>query len=218
MENTIKLPRWGFWLIWIGSALLADIIVYKGNITQAIYELLGYSFGIRAPVGNALRVTGQEAENLNYLISMIAIVVASIIFGLIMGAIQSVILKPYFGKSGWWWATAMGYGAANIIGILLFGKLDEGITIGIIPVALGLFQWFAIRKKIRKAYIWIVIVVLAWVLNYHVFYFILVNIGLLDFQAVVRDGLIIGSAMIWCLHKLYPYKDEDPILIAEPSS
>ena len=112
----------------------------------------------------------------------------------------------------------MGYGVAKVIGILLFRKLDEGITIGISPIALGLFQWFVIRKKLSKAYTWIVIVVLAWVLNYHIVYFILVNIGMLDFQGVVRDGFIIGGAMVWCLHKLYPYEDKSPSLIAEPSS
>lgn len=126
MENKVRFSRWSFLLIWIGASLLAFIIVEVGNIAQAVYEVLGYNVGTRAPLGMPLPVTGQKAEQLDLIITIIALTISGVIYGVITGVIQSAILKPHIGKSRWWLATTLGYGVANLISYPLFSLLDVG--------------------------------------------------------------------------------------------
>lgn len=86
-----------------------------------------------------------------------------ILTGLVIGALQWIVLRPLIRQSGWWiLSSALGWAAGQGLALLfppLEGKLLLMTTIG---AALGFGQWLILRWQIYRAWWWIVLSTLGW--------------------------------------------------------
>jgi hypothetical protein len=82
-----------------------------------------------------------------------------LIWGLLMGTLQWLVLRKYISSKHWISATAIGWGI-----IIQFGDIgglainfNFGLFVLVSPLLLGLFQWLLLRHHVQYAWVWIIV-------------------------------------------------------------
>jgi len=190
MEANHLPSRWGFWLQW----------VLTGIITSWLIQLLD------APSTN---FTAQASQVVYFLVIM----------SILWSIMQWLILRRYLPRAGWWIpASAVGIFAGWVLGGMFVGVANAllGLNIwdsqehpfllvytGIQGACIGFFQWLVLRKKVRRAGLWILACSIAWALAQATFILGLnLSVGgilLTDLTVVV--GAITGVVLVWLLRQ-----------------
>lgn len=133
--------NWGFWLSWA----LAFLGFPLGGL------LANLSLG---PVSTPLRG-----------------LLAGLITGAVLGAVQWWVLRSHWPLSAWWIvATSVGLAVGLAAGIGLAGTETAGnallLRALITGLSLGLAQWMVLQAVVPNAWLWAVVVALAWPLGW----------------------------------------------------
>jgi uncharacterized membrane-anchored protein YitT (DUF2179 family) len=106
--------------------------------------------------------------------------ISGIVFGAVGGTAQALVLRSYLPKPYWWiwanallWATCFGFIGGRrwewswsvvLINLAIWGS-GKVITYEFLgAIGLGCLQWLILRKRIAKAYLWILTVIVNWLM------------------------------------------------------
>ena len=114
------------------------------------------------------------------------ILLIALVTGAVLGAGQGFIMLPYLDRSEVWIAvTALGYTAGLAIPSLL--DFDPLLRYALVGVALGLLQWWVLRRYVQSAGWWIGINIVCWLVA-----------GTVDHGAILYSP-VTGFTMLWLL-------------------
>lgn len=86
--------------------------------------------------------------------------------GLVVGALQWLVLRLHIRRAGWWGLVTAAAWAVTWLPATAAVPPDLGILIGaLIGAALGTLQWLILRDQVYQAAWWIVISSLAWTIG-----------------------------------------------------
>jgi hypothetical protein len=156
---TNRRPRWFFYPAWV--ALSAISIPIAGGIALALVSIA------KKVVGNTIQVGGYTHITEDYLSGD----TIWLVFGLLSGFLQYLLLRRYLPRMGWWIAATMSGLLLGLVGNhLLFQPLYsilDSMWFGILMTVLvggsmGLVQWVVLRQRVHHAAWWILANVLGW--------------------------------------------------------
>lgn len=155
--NTYRKPfGWRFLFVW-------TFAIYFGILASRFISLLVLVFFKSHP----LLFDDPRAHMLEVSLGLI-VLVSAVSFGGLVGIAQWVMLRRFVALRGivWVGVTILGYLIAMLIVITptLGGDIWSGGILGIIITGgtLGIFQWFALRKRVNRAWLWIGISLIGW--------------------------------------------------------
>jgi hypothetical protein len=173
---------WGFWLWWV------------------LASTMGWAVGARVgvAVGSFGEPPGFEAAQ-----SVPTIIVAGYlgvaVGGILVGVLQSLVLRRKIARAGWW--VLAGVGAAAVIGVVVFGvgvvNTDVGWVVGasLFGIVVGVLQWLVLRRQVARAGWWVLASAVGWFVGMPVG-------GVLDWPALgAAYGAITGIALVWLLRQ-----------------
>jgi hypothetical protein len=146
-RNTIS---WGCFLTWLFATLLG--VVAGFTVFFGVMAGLGESMGVIPDFAASLILTGC--------------------LGSVIALAQWFILRRYVQRSAVWVAlTLLGFLVASPVLLSMSGGFGPGITlrasIGMTAAlggALGVAQWIALYRKVRRSALWIGISLMSWIL------------------------------------------------------
>lgn len=148
--------------------------------------------------GTAVEVTGLGEMSLQSSPPRIMAGFLGVAFaGILVGALQWLILRKRLTGSGWWLVTNIG--AAALFGAIFFGigtgTTDLGWVAGIYIYGMvaGVLQWLVIKRQIKDAGWWVLASTVGWVAGIPV----AEMVGWNGLGAV--HGAITGASMVWLL-------------------
>jgi serine/threonine-protein kinase len=119
--------------------------------------------------------------------ALLAVLLMALVMGAVLGAGQGFIMLPYLDRSELWIGlTALGYAIGFIVPSLL--KLDPLLRYAAIGLALGLLQWWMLRRYVEAAGWWIVVNFACWLIA-----------GMFD-QGALLYSPVSGFVMMWLLN------------------
>lgn len=135
------ISNWGFWLSWA--------VAFLGFPLGGVLANLGVG-----PVSTPLR---------GFL--------AGLITGAVLGAVQWWVLRSHWPLTAWWIAaTGLGMAVGLAAGIGLWGTETAGnallLRALITGVGIGVAQWLVLQPLMPNAFVWSVMVALAWPLGW----------------------------------------------------
>ena len=160
MSNNSQQGTWNFGLLWIivntcGWGMYVIIAAAAGWIVWQAYQELSYGQGIQFLANESNRI-------------LIAIVIFSLCWGAIVGLVQQFVLRRRFKLEGKRWVLA------TIIGLLVYVAVRDSATLLAVivmiptlysyvpyickftaPFALGVAQWFILRRYFARSGWWI---------------------------------------------------------------
>jgi hypothetical protein len=184
-----KSVGWRFWAKWALASFLGLLVGMGGFVAVGI-------------------LAGDAIDRLpEFVFGMLL----GAIFGTTFGAAQWWVLRAHLRQVGAWiGATLSGFvvGAAIVFGLMngsdpgtsLITKLGHGCTLG---AALGIPEWFALRRTLDKASPWIAISVVSWVMAEVIGVALSVVVGPpFDLLGLFLVGAVLpGGGMKWLLYR-----------------
>jgi hypothetical protein len=86
-----------------------------------------------------------------------------VVFGATVGASQSLLLRQQVSPWGWLWPTAIGSGVVLLKGTPYgTSSIGAGITAAVVGAAIGIAQWFILRKHGARAGWWVAVSAVGW--------------------------------------------------------
>ena len=145
-RNTVG---WGFFLIWALATLFGVVV---GFLVFFI----------------AMSVLGESSKSIP---EFAAVSLLTFSFGTVIGVAQWSVLRRYVQRSAIWIAvTLLGFLISSPVLLSMSGGFGPYITSlaslrmsAALGAALGIAQWFAFRKKVNRAALWIGISLIGWV-------------------------------------------------------
>lgn len=166
--------------------------VSSGWMTWLLW-VIASTVGFAAGMGVSLVVSSKVSET-----------AATLVFGLLSGLVQWLVLRRLFRPAGWWMAAnglgiPLGFAAANLLQRLLLWSgpslLDQAAGFGIPGVLVGMAQWLVLRSHFRKAGWWVLISTAGWLLGGCLIW--VIDLQLPAFNEILTSytlvGLIIGT-------------------------
>jgi hypothetical protein len=133
------------------------------------------------------------------------------VVGLLLGALQGLVLRPHFSKVGqlgsaavWLVATTLGWGGGFAVGAYLAQRSElveaafgaaTGVAVG---ASLGVLQWLVLRRHFSRAALWIPVSIFAWGASLVYYQPGAVWLGLLY---GTLSGLVSGIAILWLVYR-----------------
>jgi len=119
--------------------------------------------------------------------ALVGVLLMALVMGAVLGAGQGLIMMPYLDRSELWIGlTALGYAVGfGVPSLLGFDSLLRYASIGL---ALGLLQWWVLRRYVEAAGWWIVVNLACWLVA-----------GLVD-QGALLYSPVSGLVMMWLLN------------------
>ncbi len=135
-------PSWRVWFLWLMAA--------------------AYGWG------TAVEITGLGELTLQYSPArLVAAYVGVAAAGVLVGALQWLVLRKKVAQAGWWVLTSLG--AAVVFGAVVFGMrtvdADVGWVVGtgLIGLVAGVLQWLVLRQTVARAGWWVLASTVGWV-------------------------------------------------------
>jgi hypothetical protein len=142
------------------KSLLGQTFFFKWILANALGGMLGWFVGLISAIGVVVLITmvglvlNLESQVVITLAIGVGIIVAAIIFGVLLGAIQWFVLRKYNFQTIWWFfASAMGIIVGSGVGWALGGYAAIA-TIGLVA---GAIQWLGLRRQVSPAGWWILV-------------------------------------------------------------
>ena len=158
-------PGWGLWILW----MLASTVAWA----------VGAPVGVAAGAGNII-VAGY---------------VGIAVGGVVVGALQWLLLRHWIHRAIWW--VAANIAAVAVVGILVFGlgliNVDVGWVIGVavFGTVVGVLQWLVLRHEVGRAGWWVLASTVGWVVGGPLG-------GFVGWAALgAAYGAITGAALVW---------------------
>ena len=193
--QTDRRLEWGFWLKWVFINAVAFTVAYTlaNDIANIVFQLL-YSMHVM--------YVSFEVSSTNVFAAM----VFGAIYGILIGAVQSLALHGRF-RQATQWAIATGLGESLAVGLNNFGAMTAmtafpifvpGVVIGIF---VGIAQWVILRRKFSNSEWWI----LASAISFGVIIVASFWLGSHPTEAIARclNGIIFGAITGLVLVYLY---------------
>ncbi len=150
-------PEWFFYPGWVMLSVVSLPIAWA--LAWALISLI-----VKA-VGDTIQVWGQTHITEDFLL-FFALLPA---LGLLIGLLQYMLLRRYLPRIGWWVAaTVLGWSLPFAVLSLAFTLLivDSGwytaLAIVLIGGSVTFPQWLVLRRRVRRAALWVVAGVLGW--------------------------------------------------------
>ena len=128
--------------------------------------------------------------------------------GLLLGAMQWLVLRAHIKGSGWWvFVSALGWAVGFSIGVelaLRLGLTDVlfGLVVGIFTgITLGIFQWIILRRQVPNAGWWVPASTFAWTSS--LLYYRPGITGVGAFYGIL-SGLVTATVLLWLLYRPEP--------------
>lgn len=180
MKTKQKPAGWGFWIKW--------------ELANAVGMFLGYFAGFFTVILTSVFLEFSFAPS-----------IFGIMLGLMVGAAQALILRPYVGRV-LCWIPASAIAAGSIVGLMFSGGFDMPESIGWLVVAsivagaiAGALQWLILRNGNTHAAWWIPSSAVGWGSTIPIMMAV-VKLAEPIRSDVVRMGLLVGSAVLmWAL-------------------
>jgi hypothetical protein len=145
-RNTVG---WGCFLVWLFATLIAVVVGFAAFFL--VMSALGESMGIVPDFAASLIMTGC--------------------FGTVIGIAQWSILRRYVQQSAVWvGVTLLGFLISSPVLLSISGGFGPYITslasirmTVVLGCALGVAQWFVLRKKVSRSALWIGISLISWI-------------------------------------------------------
>ncbi len=197
--------RWGLWLRWVLASILA------GAMALALGDF---------PSGVGVLLRGTDMSDESGWTEGWAVVVAGILAGVVLGAMQWLVLRREIGRLRWWFlASVVGFavgfpvvwsmggsgGGSEYAHHALPHVLDPSGTLGaaIIGFLVGLAQWLVLRRELSGAVWWVPASVVGFVLGWLAAVAVPVDGPMAHFAGGAAFGagfgLITGTVLIWLL-------------------
>jgi hypothetical protein len=126
--------------------------------------------------------------------------------GILIGVLQSLVLRRHVTRAGWWVLASLG--AAAVVGLVVFGlgvvNTDLGWIggVSVFGTVVGLLQWAVLRRHVPRAGWWVLASTVGWA----------VGMPLGDIVGPpglgAAYGVITGTAMVWLLRQESPGSDQ----------
>ena len=85
------------------------------------------------------------------------------VVGIVIGAMQWVVLRPLIRKHGWWIpASAAGWAGSAALVTFLLRPGNPFVGPAVIGAGIGVAQWLILRWQLQRAWWWIVLSTLGW--------------------------------------------------------
>ena len=153
-ERDNRKPEWWFYPGWVVLSAISMPIALA--IAWAIMSQV-----VNA-IGDTIQVQGQTHITEDFLFIFIVLPV----LGLVAGLLQYVLLRRYLPRMAWWIAAAfLGWlllSAVLGIATLFSVAVHPAVFILLIGGSAGLAQWLVLRRRVRRAALWILASVLGW--------------------------------------------------------
>jgi hypothetical protein len=119
---------------------------------------------------------------------------AAFAVGIPVGLAQWIVLRKKLERAEWWIpASAAGWAAGYALLVAMFPPQATVLAGGALGVALGLAQWFVLRRRVARSWWWIVVSTLGWA------------VGLTGFLGAPLVGSIAGAVTGLALEPLLRY-------------
>ncbi len=161
LQTDNRKPPLSFYLGWVGLTAIAIPVAW--TIAMVIIKQVVQVVGGRIQVGGVSHITED----------FIAGYVFMPVLGLLIGVVQYFLLRGYVPRiAGWIAATLIGW--LLPLGLLFIASLgwfpaasldpvsSGAIAFAIIGACIGLCQWWALRGRVPRAGLWVLISVLGW--------------------------------------------------------
>jgi hypothetical protein len=176
---------WGFWLKWVFANAVAFTIAYAlaNDIANIVLQLLS---------SMQVMYVSFEVSSTNVFAAM----VFGAIYGILIGAVQSLVLHRHFRQAGRW-SVATGLGESLAAGLNNFGAMTAmtafpifvpGVVIGIF---IGTAQWIILRRQFSNSEWWI----LANAISFGVIIVVSFRLGSHPTESIAHciNGIIFGA-------------------------
>jgi hypothetical protein len=160
IANNNEKPGWGFYPAWIFLNAVA-VFIATGIAWSAVAQAANI-------VGDTIVVNGQRRITEDFLLFYIWFPV----IGLTTGLAQYALLRHLIPNLRWWVAaTVLGWLLPFLAGFILTPIFNSSqdivimwslIGMPMIGVVIGLPQWLVLRRKVHRAYLWILAHALGW--------------------------------------------------------
>jgi hypothetical protein len=119
-------------------------------------------WGVGLALGTLLTIAGRRIPGLNE--DRFFTYAILVVLGLATGAAQWVMMRRYLPQSARWVpASVAGYAlcalivaGANWAQLAGAGPWDDALMVGLMGAAIGLCQWWILRRSYRQAWLWVV--------------------------------------------------------------
>ncbi|MGB8645907.1 MAG: hypothetical protein WCF84_11770 [Anaerolineae bacterium] len=159
-ERARRKPAWFFYPGWV--------VLTAISIPIAFFIAMAIMSPIVRTVGDTIVVGGQRHITEDFLPAYILVPV----LGLLTGSLQYLLLRLYLPRMGWWIAvTFVGWLLPFAILSFLFsiaalpgftGTAAMALSAVVYGGSIGLAQWLLLRRRVRRAYLWILGCMLGW--------------------------------------------------------
>lgn len=192
-------PGWAFWTKWMLANIAGAVIFVVAMIP------LNLLMSLIVPMGEPSAPPTQPDQ-----ISLMLYMAASTgMLGAALGVTQWWVLRGVLRGVGWWVpATILGYvlasGARFVVPCELNPTVCGSGMLGTMGLAVGVCQWFVLRKHVQHAGWWIVITLGGWLLA-----FVVTGLAFMSglyvepfdmVAALIVPSAVTGAGMVWMTH------------------
>ena len=183
------------WFSTVGSAI-------GGWLSKLVFDLLNSravtifpSTSIIVPAAAVASIkNGQIVIMVDFGLSATIGTICGIVFGVITGFFQWLVLRRYLSRAGWWIvASAVGWAVGIALGWIVHWGDVGFVAIG---ATVGAGQWLILRRQVRRAGWWILASAIGWAVGWWA-----VGRVLGEVWGGGVGGQFTGAVLVWLLHQ-----------------
>jgi hypothetical protein len=183
------------WFSTVGSAI-------GGWLSKLVFDLLNSravtifpSASIIVPAAAVASIkNGQIVIMVDFGLSATIGTICGIVFGVITGFFQWLVLRRYLSRAGWWIvASAVGWAVGIALGWIVHWGDVGFVAIG---ATVGAGQWLILRRQVRRAGWWILASAIGWAVGWWA-----VGRVLGEVWGGGVGGQFTGAVLVWLLHQ-----------------
>jgi hypothetical protein len=189
------------WFSTVGSAV-------GGWLSKLVFDLLNShpvsifpSPSIIVPSAAVASIeNGQMVITVDFGLSATIGTICGIVFGVITGFFQWLVLRRYLSRAGWWIvASAVGWAVGIALSWIVHWDDVGFVAIGAI---VGAVQWLILRRQVRRAGWWILASAVGWAVSWG-------GVGIVSGEVWGGGvgGQFTGAVLVWLLHQ--PHREEE---------